>query len=802
MRTPTTKILLIKLLTPLALVGMVAWFCDGMLVDNKIPLFRDLGTYFYPIKFSLAKSFHAGGLGLWERHMAAGFPLFAAFQPGAFYPPSLVFYVLPFFEAVRWTFFIHFLIAASGAYFLCRHWQYPINLSLIGAVIFAFGGTTVSLSNLLNHFQGAVWLPWVILCGERYFVATSWKTFVLMVLVLLCSLLAGSPEIYLFSMGLLLIDGVRIGVGHGMRKIARTLLLILTANFVVAALGMVQFLPTLELLMQSRRDRPIPFHEASYWSLNPISLMGVILPDKEVDYSLPLGVRLFFVRDVPFLLSHYLGVLSILGISAWANFASWKERFTLLALLLASVTLALGSFTPVYSFLFEHIPLFRIVRFPEKFFFISYALLFYTVVKGLVALQQRGESQGKCPILVLLFILTGWVVAYCFCRLQPEMLPRLINYLTSGEAVTATTVASVLFGLERQIGITIALVLIYFCTWRNLLGVRIQRAFVILIVLFDLGTAHKPLLFLLDTEIVTKNQQVLSADSSEGSRIFYYTGGRNLHPSSVTVLGRPSFSKGVALSFENLLPNAGILYGFDYFQEIDALTRQPYNDFLDFANLLPIEKRANFLRALNIRYIVAFQVLNIPGMRLVKSFPEHFSWLYEIVDSLPRVYIASQAVYEPQRARTLRILASREFDPRTQVLVNEELATDVKRAGGGEAQIVKYFNNRVVIDASLAESGVLVLTDSYYPGWKVLVNGKEERILRANHFFRGVQLPAGKHHIEFKYQPLSFTIGSVISLFTLVLLGGISLVQVAVSRIQRHQVTRPSVARAPTAAER
>jgi hypothetical protein len=770
-RRNTPKVVSIDLLALVALVGAVAWFCEGVLFERKIPFFRDLLTYSYPINFSISKSFLAGELPLWDRHMAAGFPLLAAFQPGVFYPPTLLFYLLPFFDAIRWTFLVHFLIAAFGAYFLCRRWKCPIHLSLIGAVLFAFGGTIVSLSNLLNHFQSAVWLPWMILCGERFLHAASWQSFVLLIFVLLCALLAGSPEIYIFSIGLVLIHGITLSVCDGKQSLPRVLLSLLAANVVVAALGMVQFLPTLELLLQSRRDQPIPFHEATLWSLNPISLIGLFLPDKEADSSLSLGVRLFFARDVPFLLSHYLGVLSLLGISAWGYFSTWKERVLVLVIILASLTLALGNFTPVYQFLYEQILPFRIIRFPEKYFFITYVLLLYVVVKGLAALHQLKDSERKFPVFVLFALLMGWAAVYSLCRLYPETLSRSMVYLSSGQAASAsaaTTVASVIFNLERQIGVTVALLLVFFCASKRLLRAALQPVFLVLIVLFDLGATHKPLLFPLATDTVTKSDRILPHSGVEGGRIFYYRTGGNLHPSSLTVLGWPSFPKAVALSFENLLPNAGVLYGFDYFQEIDALTRQPYNDFLKFANLLPPEKRIKLLRALNIRYVVAFEPLDISGMRLSRQFPEHFSWLYEIDRPVPRVYITSHAAYEPQTAKTLRILSSPDFDPLKQVLLNEKISREMNRSSGGEAKIVRYSNNNVVIDASLDGFGILVLTDTFYPGWKVRVDGKESRILQANYFFRGVELSAGSHRIEFVYDPLSFQIGLIISLLTIV----------------------------------
>jgi hypothetical protein len=212
-----------------------------------------------------------------------------------------------------------------------------------------------------------------------------------------------------------------------------------------------------------------------------------------------------------------------------------------------------------------------------------------------------------------------------------------------------------------------------------------------------------------------------------------------------------------------LLPNAGVLHGFHYFQEIDALTRQPYNDFLDFANLLAPERRIKLFRALNIRYIVAFQPLAIPGIRLLQQFPEHFSWLYEIDRSLPRAYIVSRMVYEAQPARTLRLLSSDEFDPSQQVILDAGVALETDQTPSGEAHIVRYSNSDVLIDASLAGPGFLVLTDSHYPGWKVFVDGSERKLLRANYFFRAVSLPAGNHSVNFVYDPVSFKIGAAVS---------------------------------------
>ena len=75
---------------------LVLCFGGEMVWGDKVPFFRDLGTYFYPMRFSVAESFKAGELPLWDRHVAMGYPLLADFQSGVFYPPAVLYLILPF----------------------------------------------------------------------------------------------------------------------------------------------------------------------------------------------------------------------------------------------------------------------------------------------------------------------------------------------------------------------------------------------------------------------------------------------------------------------------------------------------------------------------------------------------------------------------------------------------------------------------------------------------------------------------------------------------------------------------------
>ena len=68
-------------------------------------------------------------------------------------------------------------------------------------------------------------------------------------------------------------------------------------------------------------------------------------------------------------------------------------------------------------------------------------------------------------------------------------------------------------------------------------------------------------------------------------------------------------------------------------------------------------------------------------------------------------------------------------------------------------RVSSYAPRRVVVEADLADAGLLVLSDAFYPGWKALVDGHERPILATNLIMRGVFLDRGNHTVVFVYRP-------------------------------------------------
>jgi hypothetical protein len=111
-----------------------------------------------------------------------------------------------------------------------------------------------------------------------------------------------------------------------------------------------------------------------------------------------------------------------------------------------------------------------------------------------------------------------------------------------------------------------------------------------------------------------------------------------------------------------------------------------------------------------------------------------------------------------------------------------QVIAGIRPGGAGESPgsttILNYTPGVVRIQAEATRPALLVVAESWYPGWRATLDGQAAPILRANYLSQGVVVPAGRHVVELRYQPDSFTIGAALS--GLAALAGLALVVWAV----------------------
>jgi uncharacterized membrane protein YfhO len=84
----------------------------------------------------------------------------------------------------------------------------------------------------------------------------------------------------------------------------------------------------------------------------------------------------------------------------------------------------------------------------------------------------------------------------------------------------------------------------------------------------------------------------------------------------------------------------------------------------------------------------------------------------------------------------------------------------------GGVRIGRYLPQQVELTATMQTPGLVVLSDTFYPGWDATVDDRPVPIVRANYFCRGVFVPAGEHRVVFRYRPMSYRVGARISFIT------------------------------------
>jgi hypothetical protein len=198
------------------------------------------------------------------------------------------------------------------------------------------------------------------------------------------------------------------------------------------------------------------------------------------------------------------------------------------------------------------------------------------------------------------------------------------------------------------------------------------------------------------------------------------------------------------------------------FNEYAGAGEQTYVDWHNFLT------SASFLNAANVRYLITGAQLQEPWLREVHRGS---AFVYENPGALPRAWLVASVVNASQPDGALAAFRQPGFDPRTTAVVNASSPVVLPQGElQGSATLRTYSPDRVEVATRANREALLVLADNYYEGWTARVDGTVRPIVRTNHTFRGVVVPAGSHTVEFTFHPGALYTGLYVYLACLGLL--------------------------------
>jgi hypothetical protein len=711
---------LLNLRDALVLLLLVAGFYWKATLTRQFTLWDnpDLANQVLPWFSFEADQFHHWHFPLWDPHLWSGQPLIGQGQPGVCYPLNWILFAVgldwpSFHKTVRildvYMVVIH-LMGALFFYALARE----LNRTRLASIVSGFAFTASAYMGSViwpQRLNGAVWTPLLFLffvrvCRGREVLRSA----ALSGAFLGVAFLSGHHEAPTF---------MALAIGFSWlyllweERRSPRLLGLLGASIVfalfVASISAAQAIPLIEYGRLAMRwvgttavdwKGTVPYSMHSQFSLGARSLIGIVIP--------------WFSEHAPPFLGWTGLTLAALGLIAhWSD----KEVKYFFSLALGGLLFSLGRNNVVHGVMYGSLPMVEKARMP------AYAMLLF--------------GFGACVLLAY-----GLDAMRAFNVASAIWARRILAVLITASAVlTISTLFFVAFAansldpnMEVLSGFAaLGLAGILYACWHSAIEPRTAQVLTTLLLAIELGNVG-----LLNYRAIDQGWPILD-QLSKFSDVADFVKSQNDG-------GRLDVDSSV-IAF-----NLGDQYRVDAYGEyLASVTRNVF--WLDSQN--PYWSRMLFAT----KYYAGKK----PAWpREEPVFTSRDGVLiYRNLDALPRTWITHRVVGVTQAEGARRVLAGEKLREEPFMFGR---APVLESCTESESATVAWPDaDKEVIIANAACRGLLIVADTYVPGWSVQVDGKAGKIVEVYGALRATEIPAGRHTVVFRYLPLSAAAGIVIT---------------------------------------
>ena len=180
------------------------------------------------------------------------------------------------------------------------------------------------------------------------------------------------------------------------------------------------------------------------------------------------------------------------------------------------------------------------------------------------------------------------------------------------------------------------------------------------------------------------------------------------------------------------------------------------------------------LNMLNTRYFI-FPLQGGQTAPLYNPFALGNAWFVDEVQYVANANEEIEAIHDLDPQQTA--VVDKKFEDVVKPLPSDSTAT---------IELVAYEPNYLKYEVSSDKGGTVIFSEIYYPGWKSTIDGQEVPHGRADYILRAMNVPAGKHVVEFRFDPTSLHVTENIAFIALGLLALLAVV-VAVLKIKAYR---------------
>jgi hypothetical protein len=721
----------------------VIFFWD-VLFQNAF-FWEDFIEYVFPVQTFAAVQSANGIIPFWNPFSFMGMPFMADLQVGFFYPLNRILTLFVSGDslspwAIEFIIILHFFIAQIGMYYLVRYFKVSSYGALISAISYSFSMLLVCHVIHPMIVYHLAWLPMILMYFIRGIETKRISQSIIAGIILGLVMLSGHPQILLYIVFLLGIIFIWLLVAQikskevGGRQFVNIILAGVLPVLIGVGIFLIQYLPSSELAEQSQRSE-ITYEKATEGSLQFKNIYSAVVPDifgkVTGDTQMPAtyynkvngSVQTHFYWETAF----YFGLVAlILGLLGMLRTYKTRTGALLIFIALFGFLFALGRDGVIFNIMYSF-PYFGTFRNPGRMMF--YVILAFSILAGFGfdALWKQAKDDAlkwqlplalAIPLLITLFTATG-------------TLPELLG---APETVISDITAS--GGLALFFVLIVGAVA--YMLYQKKLNPRIGGLVLLLLAFIDLLLAGG------DFNKGTKNPADVYALQPQLKEMFV--------PKSPDDLFRVNTRVYKPVSFTAMQRNQGLI---SRIHQVEGY------------NPLVLKKAAIYAPDENI----SFDLSNVKYQ--VKVDMQRGSWNYvERNTYYPRARMVYSAVVKPE-TETIDFMKTADIDFDNVVVLNAKphIALSSKSADSVEhnVKITSYKSNEFTVEVNTAEPGILCLSEIWYPDWKAYIDGNPAEIYQAYNSFRAVEIPAGKHKVEMKYESAAYATGGLIALLTLIL---------------------------------
>ncbi|RJQ37735.1 hypothetical protein C4559_03300 [Candidatus Microgenomates bacterium] len=722
-------------------------------IPNK-PTAKDDLWIFYPQKtltISLLKNWE---IPFWNPYSFSGNYHLGLSETAVFYPLNFLFLFFSQIDVWVLLIIIEPIIAGLGMYFFLRRIVLNEKSAFVGSMAFAFSGIVIARSvEGLSVGHTLIWMPYVFWGIEAFFQTKKIRFLSIILLSLFLSLLAGwfQYTFYIFTFSLI----------YSLFKIFFILKEHLKINYLVIIPFIV--LPLITLFhtipaFQALLDSPRSALEGRLFSFNhlmsPFHIFTLIFPDF---WGNPAVYNYFGKSDYKESIM-FIGVIPL--IFSLVSIFKKKKKMELFFLgsIIFSFSLAIDN--PISkAIISSSLPVFSSFL-PNRIFLVS-TFSFCVLASFGFDYVFSAKKDKVIPTLKKTFIFIWLIVIVLVSFLAFRILkdPSVLNKVDaaginlSKDAIQfKNSIIPVLFLLITTV---------VFFVFRNKYF-RIIFFFLIIIVLFlqsyIFGQKYIPFS---NREFIYPVHSVFTfLKEHQGLDRFMSVGSGHI-------------VAGIPLQFGLYSPEGiGSMYIRRYGELVRYMKLGDYGvpDKIAFdLEIYPKDvfypnntRLSRFFELTSVKHVVVdkkslLEQKIVPGKNFNLVWENDRWQIYQYTKSMPRFFASSNFEVISDKKQILKFLFSDSFDPK-KIILEEDPGFRPKNYIGN-LKVTSYSPNKISMEVVTDNPTLVYFSDNYSKAFKVFINGKEGRIIRANYSFRAIPVPKGNSSVVVSYDNSSILFG-------------------------------------------